>query len=117
MQLYLNTIYFGRGAYGIEAAAQAYFGKDVDKLTRGRGRGAGRGDQAAGAGRGDRHKGFDPALNPKRRKERWDYVLDGMVEKGWLTAAERPTEYPEVVSRRRTAPATPTAASTRRAAT
>src|SRR5699024_11258288 len=29
---YLNTVYFGRGAYGIQAAAQAYFGKDVDEL-------------------------------------------------------------------------------------
>ncbi|MEU8245303.1 transglycosylase domain-containing protein [Nonomuraea sp. NPDC048916] len=33
LEQYLNTIYFGRGANGIQAAAQAYFGKDVDKLT------------------------------------------------------------------------------------
>ncbi|WP_245966383.1 transglycosylase domain-containing protein [Sphaerisporangium album] len=33
LEQYLNTIYFGRGAYGIQAAAQAYFGRDVDKLT------------------------------------------------------------------------------------
>jgi membrane peptidoglycan carboxypeptidase len=33
LEQYLNTIYFGRGAYGIQAAAQAYFGKDVGKLT------------------------------------------------------------------------------------
>src|SRR5262245_53224198 len=33
LEQYLNTIYFGRGAYGIEAAAQAYFNKDISKLT------------------------------------------------------------------------------------
>nr|WP_246497657.1 transglycosylase domain-containing protein [Sphaerisporangium rubeum] len=33
LEQYLNTIYFGRGAYGVQAAAQAYFGKDVGKLT------------------------------------------------------------------------------------
>ncbi|MFI0422302.1 transglycosylase domain-containing protein [Spongiactinospora sp. 9N601] len=33
LQQYLNTIYFGRGAWGVQAAAQAYFGKDVDKLS------------------------------------------------------------------------------------
>ncbi|HEX6967201.1 MAG TPA: transglycosylase domain-containing protein [Micromonosporaceae bacterium] len=94
MQHYLNTIYFGRGAYGIEAAAQAYFGKSVDKLT-----------VAEGAvlaavikqpNPSDTHKGYDPAENPEGAKERWQYVLNGMVSEGWLPAAERPTEYPEV---------------------
>ena len=49
LQDYLNTIYFGRGAYGIQAASQAYFGVDVSKLTPARGRGAGQRDPGARA--------------------------------------------------------------------
>ena len=40
LEWYLNTIYFGRGAYGIQAASQVYFGKPVEKLSVERGRGA-----------------------------------------------------------------------------
>ena len=46
LDLYLNRVYFGAGAYGVEAAAQRYFGKSARKLTRGRGRDAGRPGQA-----------------------------------------------------------------------
>lgn len=94
MQHYLNVIYFGRGAYGIEAAAQTYFGKPAIKLT-----------PAEGAVLASlikqpvpsaTHQGYDPAVNPVQAKERWEYVIGGMVEEGWLNAAERPTAYPEV---------------------
>ncbi|MFD0818099.1 transglycosylase domain-containing protein, partial [Micromonospora zhanjiangensis] len=94
MQHYLNTIYFGRGAYGIEAAAQAYFGKSVSKLT------VAEGAVLAGVIKqpvpdsATGHKGFDPAVNPEAAKDRWGYVLQGMVEKGWLKPEEKPTEYP-----------------------
>jgi len=41
---------------------------------------------------------YDPARHPERAKERWDYVLDGMVEKGWLTEEERAAQkYPKVL--------------------
>ncbi|MEV4757351.1 transglycosylase domain-containing protein [Micromonospora sp. NPDC049559] len=97
MEHYLNTIFFGRGAYGIQAAAQAYFGKSVDKLT------VAEGAVLAGvikqplpdASTG--HLGFDPAKNPTAAKERWDYVIQGMIDKKWLSPAERPTEYPKTV--------------------
>ncbi|MEH0843044.1 transglycosylase domain-containing protein, partial [Micromonospora sp. CPCC 205711] len=92
MQHYLNVIYFGRGAYGIQAAAQTYFKTDVSKLTV---------DQAAVLAAlikqpepSDTHRGYDPAINPQAAQERWNYVLGGMVTKGWLDAAKRPTVYP-----------------------
>ena len=47
LEWYLNTIYFGRGAYGIQAASQAYFGVDVDKLTVNQGAIPGRHDPGA----------------------------------------------------------------------
>ncbi|MEV4620624.1 transglycosylase domain-containing protein [Asanoa sp. NPDC049573] len=94
MSRYLNIIYFGRGAWGIQAAARAYFGKDVDKLNVAEGAVlAGvikQPDPDAVTG----HKGFDPAINLKDATDRWNYVLDGMVEQGWLTPADRPTAYP-----------------------
>lgn len=94
MELYLNTIYFGRGAYGIEAAAQTYFKKSVDKLT------VAEGAVLAAVIKQPEpsatHKGYDPAVNPTDALDRWNYVLDGMIQKKWLKPEERPTEYPEV---------------------
>lgn len=96
MGFYLNTIYFGRGAYGIEAAAQQYFGKSVADLNVAEGAVIAavikqpEPDSATG------HQGFDPAVNEAEAKARWEYVIAGMVERGWISEAERPAEYPEV---------------------
>lgn len=81
LENYLNTIYFGRGAYGIEAAAEAYYRKSADELTVSEG--------AALAGLVQSPGNYEPSLFEDRLTERWNYVLDGMVEKGWLTPAER----------------------------
>jgi membrane peptidoglycan carboxypeptidase len=81
---YLNTIYYGRGATGIQTAAKAYFGVDVSKLT------VAQGALLASVIRGPQY--YDPALGPKQTalaKARVDYVLDGMVAQGWLSPAER----------------------------
>ncbi|MEV6491713.1 penicillin-binding transpeptidase domain-containing protein [Actinoplanes sp. NPDC051633] len=43
------------------------------------------------------HKGYDPGNNPADARTRWDYTLNNMVEKGWLSAAQRPTKYPKVM--------------------
>jgi membrane peptidoglycan carboxypeptidase len=94
MQHYLNTIYFGRGAYGIEAAAQAYFAKSADKLTVAEGAVLAALIKQPVPGPG--HKGYDPADNPEGAKDRWDYVIKGMVEKGWLAPADVPTAYPKL---------------------
>nr|WP_324197539.1 transglycosylase domain-containing protein [Nocardia abscessus] len=87
---YLNTIYFGRGAYGIDAAAKAYFGKPVQELTVAEG--------AVLAATIQLPSSLDPEKNPEGAKTRWNYVLDGMVSGGSLNAAERQgLQYPQVV--------------------
>ncbi len=76
---YLNKIYFGRNAYGIQAAARAYFGKDVDKLTVSEG--------AFLAGIINSPESYDPADGPQSTElatERWTAVLTAMTEEGWL---------------------------------
>ena len=94
---YLNTIYFGRNADGIQTASEAYFGKDVDELS------ASQGALLASVIRGPSL--YDPALGEdqtERAKERWAYVLDGMVEKGWMTSAEREEQtFPETTAPKR----------------
>lgn len=80
LEYYLNTVYFGRGAYGIEAGAQAYFGKDVSKLTMAQGA-----VLAAGL-RSPTY--YDPRNNLAQAKARWHYVLDGLVSMGHLTQTQ-----------------------------
>ncbi|MFN2540091.1 MAG: transglycosylase domain-containing protein [Mycobacteriales bacterium] len=89
---YLNTIYFGRGAYGIETAADTYFGVSAKNLTA---------SQAAVLASSIRSPaGYDPARHPAKAQERWRFVLDGMVKKGWLTPADRArASYPKVLPR------------------
>ncbi|MDQ2782768.1 MAG: transglycosylase domain-containing protein, partial [Actinomycetota bacterium] len=89
---YLNTIYFGRGAYGVAAASQAYFGKSVSDLSVA--------ESAVLASSIRSPSFYDPAVNPAPAKKRWSYVLDGMVSQGWLTKADRGTlTYPTSVPR------------------
>ncbi len=81
---YLNTIYYGRGAYGVQNAARAYFGKNVGKLT------IPEAAVLASVIRGPSL--YDPALGAEQKvnlQKRFDYVLDGMVSQGWLEAGER----------------------------
>ncbi|MEU6491969.1 transglycosylase domain-containing protein [Streptomyces sp. NPDC046984] len=81
---YLNTSWFGRGTYGIQRAAQAYYGKDVSQLDAGEA--AFLASLLKGAGL------FDPTLskaNHERAVERWSWILDRMVEIGKLPPSER----------------------------
>ncbi|MCW0211950.1 MAG: penicillin-binding protein [Pseudonocardia sp.] len=91
---YLNTIYFGRGAYGIQSASQSYFGKDVGQLTAAEG--------ALLAGVIQSPSRWDPALNPEKAVQRWDFVMDGMVSQGWLSPAERAAAAFPATTQRRT---------------
>ena len=78
---YLNTIYLGRGAYGIQAASQAYFGVDSRALNYSQG--------ALLAGMIQSPSRWDPAKNLPKATERWNFVLDGMVTQHWLSPADR----------------------------
>ena len=90
---YLNAIYFGRGAYGIQAASQTYFGKNVQDLNISEG--------AVLAGVIQSPSRWDPAVSPERAVQRWTFVLDGMVGQGWLTPQRRAAlSFPATVPRR-----------------
>ncbi|MEV5488626.1 transglycosylase domain-containing protein [Streptomyces bobili] len=81
---YLNTSYFGRNAYGMQAAAKAYYGVDAAELTPAQG--------AYLAALVNAPSEYDVIAHPENRKAaeaRWNYVLDGMVGKGWLSRADR----------------------------
>lgn len=89
---YINTSYYGRGAYGIQAAAQAYFRKDVEKLT------VSEGAYLASLLQAPSQYDWASATEAgkKRVKERWAYTLDNMVEMKWLSAADRAKQKFEV---------------------
>jgi peptidoglycan glycosyltransferase len=90
---YLNAIYFGRGAYGIQAASHAYFGRPVETLSPAEG--------ALLAGLIQSPSRWDPALNPDKAVQRWNFVLDGMVAQGWLAPPDRAAaRFPRTVPRR-----------------
>jgi penicillin-binding protein 1A len=76
---YLNTVYFGHGAYGIEAAAQTYFGIPARRL--------GILQSATLAGILTAPEAYDPIDHPFDAKFRRDFALDRMVQYGYLDAA------------------------------
>ncbi|MEU5315914.1 transglycosylase domain-containing protein [Streptomyces sp. NPDC021056] len=81
---YLNTSYFGRNSYGIQAAAQAYYGKDATDLSAAEG--------AYLAALLNAPSEYDVVAHPENKSAavaRWNYVLDGMVKEGWLEQSER----------------------------
>lgn len=80
LHLYLNQIYFGNGAYGIEEAARTYYGVGVDKLTLAQG--------AALASVPKSPNRINPWADPARVRARRAYVLGQMVKNGLLTKAE-----------------------------
>jgi penicillin-binding protein 1A len=80
LALYMSRVYFGGGAYGIEAAAQRYFNKPAAKLT------VREAATLAGILRSPTH--YDPVAQPEKSAERTRLVLDAMAETGAITAAE-----------------------------
>ena len=80
LNLYLNHIFLGHGAYGVEAAALEYFSKHVENLNLA--------EAAMLGGIPQKPSGYDPYLNPKAAKERQIYVLRRMAEVGFISKAE-----------------------------
>ena len=95
LENYLNTIYFGRGSYGVQTAAQQYFNRNADQLTL---------SQIAVIASILRSPGYyDPSLseeNEERLKNRSQYVINGMLEKKWITPEQAAkTKFPTVIPR------------------
>ncbi len=81
---YLNTIYFGRGAYGVQTGSQVFFGRSVNQLNISQ--------SAVLASILNAPGYYDPANGPSyqaRLVARWNYVLDQMVKAKWITKAQR----------------------------
>lgn len=76
LQMYLNTIYYGQGAYGVESASQTYFNKPAKDLTLE--------ESALLAGLPQSPSRYDPNVDIDSAKERRDYVLSRMEEEGYI---------------------------------
>ena len=85
LYLYLNQIYLGEGAYGVEAASRSYFGKGVNEL------GVAEGALLAGLPKAPAR--YSPRTHPEHAKARQRYVLRRMVEAGFLSQAEADNAY------------------------
>ena len=81
LYLYLNQIYFGHGAYGVQTASKNYFGHGVDDV--------GLAKAALLAGLPQAPSRYSPAKHPERARQRQIYVLDQMVNEGMITTEER----------------------------
>ena len=95
LENYLNTIYFGRGSYGVQTAAQQYFNRNAHQLSI---------SQSAVIASILRSPGYyDPSLskeNAVRLENRFAYVIQGMLDKNWITEAEaKDAKFPRVSPR------------------
>ncbi len=80
LEMYLNTIYFGEGAYGVQAASEVYFDKDVSDLTLAEG--------AALAATIKAPSAYSPAADAEANRTRRGYILDTMLENGMIDAGQ-----------------------------
>jgi penicillin-binding protein 1A len=81
LTLYLNQIYLGHGTYGIEAASQGYFGKSARSLTLP--------EASLLAGLPKAPSTYSPFLSMEKARQRQAYVLDRMLEDGYITRQQR----------------------------
>jgi penicillin-binding protein 1A len=79
LEMYLNKVYFGAGAYGVQAAANTYFGKDVSQLNLA--------ESALIAGLVQSPNNYNPFVNPDKARERQRIVLESMVSSGYIDEA------------------------------
>ncbi|MCX7966430.1 MAG: transglycosylase domain-containing protein, partial [Syntrophorhabdaceae bacterium] len=81
LNLYLNNVYMGHGVYGVEAAAQVYFGKHIEQVTMP--------EAAMLAGLVQAPSRYTPKKNPAQARIRYEYVVGQMYEKGFIDAKKR----------------------------
>lgn len=89
LKMYLNEIYYGHGAYGIEAAAQMYFGKTAEQLS------LAESAMLAGVPKGPTY--YSPFNQMKNAKDRQHLVLNAMVETGSITEQQATEAYEEIL--------------------
>jgi len=80
IEYYLNTVYFGEGCYGVQTAAQTYFGKDVSELSLA--------EAAAIVGITNLPSYYDPFMSVQNNKDRQETVLYEMYDQGYITKQE-----------------------------
>lgn len=88
LEMYLNTIYMGHGAYGIDSAAKNYFGKAPGQLSIT--------ESAVLAGLVAAPETYSPFRNPSRSKTRKDYVLKRMLDLDWISKSDYDTSFNDV---------------------
>ena len=93
LTFYLNQVYFGSGAYGVDSAAEIFFGKSVNELTLA--------ECALIAGMPKSPSHYSPLVNPELSVKRRNIVLKQMVDTGVIT----PVDYDEAVNEPLTTPA------------
>lgn len=97
LELYINKIYLGNRAYGIQAAAQVYYGKSISELSLAQ--------LAMIAGLPKAPSSFNPLVNPKRSQERRDWILGRMFKLGTIDQARYAQAIAEPIdARHHTAP-------------
>jgi penicillin-binding protein 1A len=80
LELYMNQIYLGERAYGFAAASETYFGKPLQDVTIA--------EAAMLAGLPKAPSAYNPIANPERATKRQQYIIDRMLENGYITQAE-----------------------------
>ncbi len=98
LEMYLNTVYFGNSAYGIQAAAEYYFAKDVSELTAAEG--------AALAATIKAPSAYSLTDGPEANRTRRNYILTTMEENGMLPASEAAAARAQELAAARNTPAT-----------
>ena len=83
LEIYMNQIFLGNRAYGFAAASETYFGKPLQKITVA--------EAAMLAGLPKAPSAYNPISNPKRARSRQLYIIDRMLENGFITAAQADT--------------------------
>ncbi|TGU99993.1 carboxypeptidase, partial [Mesorhizobium sp. M00.F.Ca.ET.186.01.1.1] len=89
LEMYMNQIYYGHSAYGVQAAAQTYFGKDAKNLS------LAESAMLAGIPKGPTY--YSPFVDFERAKSRQKLILEAMERDGMLTAKEVETAYAEPI--------------------